>query len=118
MERLLLIEPHLLFRESLALLLEWRTGLGSFRAGSLAEARGILEEELDKPACVVVDLDLPQEEGTEVIEELDGVPVLALIGSRNLKRRTEAMRLGADEVLSTSGPVERISAAVERLVGR
>jgi DNA-binding NarL/FixJ family response regulator len=92
--------------------------LGSFRAGSLAEARGILEEELDKPACVVVDLDLPQEEGTEVIEELDGVPVLALIGSRNLKRRTEAMRLGADEVLSTSGPVERISAAVERLVGR
>ena len=70
MKRLLLIEAHLLFRESLSL------------------------------------------------EELDGVPVLALIGSRNLERQAEAMRLGADEVLSTTGPVEKIAAAVERLVGR
>jgi DNA-binding NarL/FixJ family response regulator len=117
MERLLLIEPRLLFRESLALLLEWQTGLGSVRAGSLSEARAILEE-IRKPACVVVDLDLPEEEGAELLEELDGVPVLALIGSRNLERQVEAMRLGADEVLSTAGPVEKIAAAVERLVGR
>jgi DNA-binding NarL/FixJ family response regulator len=118
MERLLLIESRLLIRESLALLLEWQTGLGSERARSLAEARAILEEKLHKPACVVVDLDLPEEEGGEALEELDGVPVLALIGNRNLERQAEAMRLGADEVLSTTGPVERIAAAVERLVGR
>jgi DNA-binding NarL/FixJ family response regulator len=119
MERLLLlIEPRLLFRESLALLLEWQTGLGSVRAGSLSEARAILEEEIRKPACVVVNLDLPEDEGAEVLEELDGAPVLALIGSRNLERQAEAMRLGADEVLSTAGPVEKIAAAVERLVGR
>jgi DNA-binding NarL/FixJ family response regulator len=116
MERLLLIEPHLLFRESLALLLEWRTGLSSVRAGSLAEAEKVLEEETRKPACIVVDLDLPQGEGTELLEELDGVPVLALIKDRSPKRQAEAMGLGADKVLSTTGPVEEIAAAVEWLI--
>ena len=53
-----------------------------------------------------------------MLKELDGVPVLALIGSRNLKRQSEAMGLGADEVLPTTGSVEKIAAAVERLVGR
>jgi hypothetical protein len=39
MERLLLVEHHPLFGDGLALLIEWRTGLSSIRAGSLAEAR-------------------------------------------------------------------------------
>jgi DNA-binding NarL/FixJ family response regulator len=116
LERLLLVEHNSLFGEGLALLLEWRTGLRSVRAGSLEEAKAVLEEATRKPACVVVDLDLP--EGTEVLEELDGLPVLALIGSRNLERQTDAMGLGADEVLSTTGPVEKIASTVERLIGR
>ena len=118
MELILLVEHNTLFGDGLALLFEWRTGLSSVRAGSLAEARTILEEADRKPACVVVDLDLPGGEGTEVLEELDGEPVLALIGGRNLQRQAEAMRLGADEVLSTRGSIEGIAAAVERLVGR
>ena len=118
MERLLLVEHNLLFRDGLALLLEWRTGLSSIYARSLAEARDILEEADHKPACVVVDLDLPDGEGTEVLKELDGVPVLALIGRRNLERQAEAMELGAEEVLCTREPVESIAAAVDRLVGR
>src|SRR3712207_8786448 len=36
-KRFLLIEDHTLFRESLALLLEWRMQLESVQAGSLAE---------------------------------------------------------------------------------
>jgi hypothetical protein len=44
MERLLVVEHSRLFREGLALLLEWRTGLSSIHAGSLAEAKGVLEE--------------------------------------------------------------------------
>jgi FixJ family two-component response regulator len=40
-----------------------------------------LEEAPRKPACVVVDLDLPEGQATEVLEELDGLPVVALIGS-------------------------------------
>jgi DNA-binding NarL/FixJ family response regulator len=117
MERLLLVEHRRLFGEGVALLLEWRTGLGCVRARSLAEARSILEGTPRKPACVVVDLDLPEGEGQEVLEGLEGLPVVALIGGRNLKRQAEAMELGADEVLDTRGPGEEIASAVERLVG-
>ena len=118
MERLLVVEHNRLFREGLALLLEWRTGLSSLQAGSLAEARAILEANQKKPACIIVDLDLPEGEGTEVLKELDGIPVLALIKSQNVERRAEAIGLGADEVLRTTGPAENIAAAVERLIGR
>ena len=44
--------------------------------------------------------------------------MLALIGNRNLQRQAEAKALGADEVLLTRGPAEKIAAAVERLIGR
>jgi DNA-binding NarL/FixJ family response regulator len=116
MERLLLVEHNLLFREGLATLLQWRTGLSSVYAGSLAEAKGVLEEANRKPACIIVDLDLPDGEGNELLKELDGAPVLALIKDRNLKRQAEAMRLGAEEVLRI-GSVEKIAATVERLIG-
>ena len=69
-----------------------------------------------KPACVIVDLDLPDGEGNELLKQLDGIPVLALIKDRSLRRRAEAMGLGADELLRT-GSVEKIAAAVERLIG-
>jgi DNA-binding response OmpR family regulator len=118
MERILLVEHNRLFGEGLALLLKWRTGLSSDQAGSLVEAKGILEEADQEPACVVVDLDLPDGEGTEVLKELDGTPVLALIRSRNLERRAEAIGLGADEMLRTTGPAEKLAAEVERLIGR
>ena len=116
MDRLLIVEHNLLFRDGLALLLKWRTGFSSIHARSLAEARDVLEEADHKPACVVVDLDLPDGEGTEVLKELDGIPVLALSRSRNVKRQAEAMRFGAEEVLRT-GSAEKIAAAVERLIG-
>ena len=116
MERLLLVEHNLLFREGLATLLAWRTGLSSVYAGSLAEAKGVLKEANQKPACIIVDLDLPDGEGNELLKELDGTPVLALIKDRNLERQAEAMRLGAEEVLRT-GSVEKIAATVERLIG-
>jgi DNA-binding NarL/FixJ family response regulator len=118
MERLLLVEHNSLFRDGLGLLLEWRTGLSCVHAGSLAEAMGILGEANQKPACAVVDLDLPEGEGTELLKQLDGLPVLALIRSRNLQRQAEAMGLGADEVLTMTGSVEKIAATVERLIDR
>jgi two-component system KDP operon response regulator KdpE len=117
-ERLLVVEHNRLFREGLALLLEWRTGLSSIHAESLAEAKGVLEEMDQKPACIIVDLDLPEGEGTELLKQLDGIPVLAFIESRNPERWAEAIGLGADEVLRTIGPAAEMAAAVERLIGR
>jgi DNA-binding NtrC family response regulator len=88
-----------------------------FRFVRRSEARSILEGTPRKPARVVVDLDLLEGEGQEVLKGLDTVPVVALIGGRNLKRQAEAMKLGADEVLDTTGPVQKIVSAVERLIG-
>ena len=116
MDQLLLVEHNPLFREGLATLLECQTGLSSVHAGSLAEAKGVLEEANQKPACIIVDLDLPDGEGNELLKQLDGIPVLALIKGRSLQRRAEAMELGADEVLR-KGSVEKMAAAVERLIG-
>ena len=117
MERVLLVEHNLLFRDGLALLLEWRTGLNSIFARSLAEAQDVLEEANQKPACVIVDLDLPEGEGTELLKQLNGLPTLALIRSPNRERRGEAKGLGANQVLLTTEAPEKIVAAVERLIG-
>jgi hypothetical protein len=53
-----------------------------------------------------------------VLKEVDGLPVLALIRSRNLERQAEAMALGVEEILRTTGSVEKIASAVERLIAR
>jgi DNA-binding response OmpR family regulator len=90
--------------------------LSSDLASTLAEARGVLGEENRKPTCAVVDLDLPEGEGIEVLNQLDGIPVLALSRSLNLARQAEALGLGTDQVLDIRGPVEKIVAAVERLL--
>jgi len=67
MERLLLVEHNPLFGEALALLLEWQMGLSSVHAGSLAEAKGLLEEaNQKKPACIIVDLDFTRRRGKRV----------------------------------------------------
>jgi DNA-binding NarL/FixJ family response regulator len=102
-ERLLLVEHNRLFREGLALLLEWRTGLSCVFARSLAEAQDVLEEANQQPACVIVDLDLPDGEGTELLKELNGLPVLALIRSRNLEGWGEAIGLGRTRCYARQG---------------
>ena len=117
MKRLLIVEHNLLFRKGLALLLEWRTGLVSVYASSLAEAKRILDDENQMPVCVIVSLDLPDGEGTELLKHLNGLPVLALLRSRNLQRQAEAKGMGANQVLRSTGPPEKIVAAVERLIG-
>jgi DNA-binding NarL/FixJ family response regulator len=117
MQRLLLIEDQAVFRECLALLLEWRTGLSSVQARSLAEAQSILSGTKDKPACVIVDVDLPNGDGIELLEQLRGLPVLALMTDQSLERHARALEAGADEVLTMAVPADRIADAVRRLVG-
>ena len=113
----MLVEHNILFRDGLALLLQWRTGLSSDLASTFAEARCVLGEQNRKPICAIVDLDLPEGDGTELLEQLEGIPILALSRSLNLERQAEAIGLGTDQVLDIRGPVEKIVAAVERLVG-
>jgi DNA-binding response OmpR family regulator len=117
-KRLLLVEQNPLVLGGLALLLQWRTGLSSVCVGSLAEAERLLDDEGREFACVVVDSDLLDGGGNEVLQRTNGPPSLTLIGTRALKRRAQALESGAVEVQSTGGPIEETVAAVERLIGQ
>ena len=115
MRWLLLVEDHALFREGLALLLKWRTGLDNVQSGSIDEARRILGDAKEKPVCAVVDLDLP--DGVDLLERLRGLPVVALVSDRSLERCVRALEAGADEVLDKGESSEKIQSAVEQFVG-
>jgi DNA-binding NarL/FixJ family response regulator len=117
MRWLLLVEDHTLFREALALLLKWRTGLGSVQSASIAETRRILGAAKEKPVCAIVDLDLPDKDGIELLERLRGLPVVALVSDRSLERCALALEAGANEVLHKKDSSEKIVSAVEQLVG-
>jgi DNA-binding NarL/FixJ family response regulator len=117
MNRVLIVEDHALFREGLALLLKWRTGLDSVQSGSIAEAQRILGDAKEDPVCAVVDLDLPDGDGIELFERLRGLPVVALVSNRSLERCVLALEAGADEVLHKGVSSEKIQSVVEQLVG-
>src|ERR671910_1860012 len=95
MNWVLLVEDHALFREGLALLLKWRTGLDNVQSGSIVEAQRILGDAEEEPVCAVVDLDLP--DGIELLERLRGLPVVALVSERSLERCVRALEAGGEE---------------------
>jgi DNA-binding NarL/FixJ family response regulator len=121
MKRLLLVDENALFRDGLALLLEWKTGLGSVQAQSIAESRRILGRSHGEIALAVVNIDLPGGDGIELIEELrkadTEVSVLGLTAGRSLPRCASALRAGAEEVLTLGTPIETILDAIMRLAG-
>jgi hypothetical protein len=109
-----------LFREGLALLLEWRTGLECVHTGSLAEAQRILEDIKGTVLVAIVDLELPDGAAIELLEGLGGLPVLALTSGRTpqqRRHRARALEAGVEKVLSTGSPVEEIVGSVQRLIG-
>ena len=121
MKRVLLIEDHALFRESLALLLKWRLSLESVQAESLAEGRRVLGAVEGVADFAIIDLDLPDGDGTELIEQLHetkpDVPILAFSDDQSLAKRARVLAAGADEVLTKMTPDEQIIGVAKRLVG-
>ena len=122
MKRALLVEDHAVFREALAVMLEEHTDLKkTIQARSFPEARRISGHPSGEIDLVVVDLDLPNDEGISLIDYLreaePEVPVLALTNARNLEQRGWALRTGATEALSTASSIEKIVGVVQRLLG-
>ncbi len=120
MKRGLLVEDHHLFRQGLAIILQQHTDLKeNFQADSLAQAREVLDNLGGEVDLAIVDLDLPEGDPTELIEDLRelDVPVLAFTSSLSLERRASALQAGADEVLSTAASGEEVIDTVKRLGG-
>lgn len=118
MQRILLVEDHASFRQTLAILFDREPEFEVVgQAGTLAGAREVLEEvEAD---MAVVDLSLPDGEGAELIEELGeaGPNLTALVLTASLDRmdHARAVEAGAAGVLHKSADVDEIIDAVRRL---
>ena len=83
-------------------LAEWvrREGLVVRTAGTLEEARACLEA---PPDVVLIDLDLPDGMGLELLDDLRALPdtdVVVITGQGSIKSAVEAMRGGAVDYLT------------------
>jgi DNA-binding NarL/FixJ family response regulator len=119
MIRILLVEDHDIFRSTLALLLGHEPDLEVVaQAGSLAEAREVLDGRFD---VAVLDLGLPDGDGRELIGELrrssPGVSVLILSATIMGEHFDEARRTGADAVLTKVEVPWTIIEEIRRLAG-
>jgi DNA-binding NarL/FixJ family response regulator len=118
MWRILLIEDHASFRQTLALVFDQQPEFEVVaQAGTLAEARRAMEgSEAD---LGVIDLSLPDGEGTELIEELrEANPdFVALVLTASLERteHARAVEAGAAGVLHKSADVDTILDTTRRL---
>jgi DNA-binding NarL/FixJ family response regulator len=115
--RVLLVDDHATFREPLAFMFEREPEFEvTAEAGSLAEARGMLEG-ID---LAVVDLDLPDGNGTELIGELRAANphgmVLILTASAEREAYARAVEAGAAGVLHKSSSIRDVIEAARRLV--
>ena len=116
MIRVLLVEDHSSFREALAAMIEREPDFSVVgQAGTLAEARPML----GGVDVVVVNLHLPDGDGTELVRELraanpDAVG-LVLTGSEDRVVHARAVEAGAAGVLHKSSPIREIVAAMRRL---
>ena len=117
--RIMLVEDHAGFRQSLATLLSLEPDLEVVaQAGSLAQARQILDTPLD---VAVLDLSLPDGDGRELIGELRqsnaGISVLVLTVMLGPGHLEEVLKAGADAVLHKVASIPTIVGEVRRLAG-
>ncbi len=118
-KRVLIVDDHNLFRAALGLTMELHDGFKTVQAGSLAEAHSTMRDPKISLNVAVIDLDLLDAASFELIAELGNaeVPVLALTTTQDPGRRTRALEVGAEEVLTTTVPLKEIIATVLRLSG-
>jgi PAS domain S-box-containing protein len=114
--RILLVDDHASIRQALASAFEGEPGfVVAGQAGSLAEARGMLEG-VD---LAIVDLGLPDGYGGDLIRELRAANprAMALVLSANLDREeaARAVERGAAGILHKSAAFEEVVDAVRRL---
>lgn len=116
--RIMILDDHDVFRQALAVILEYRLGFevcADF--ASSEEARTIFENPNGGLDLAIVDLDLPDGSAQEFIRELgermSGATVLGLTANRD---RVAEMR-GTSEVLTTGSHVDEILLAARQLVG-
>jgi two-component system response regulator DesR len=119
--RVMLVEDNDIFRELLAFVLGHEPDFEVVaKTSSLAEARETLEGCLDERLDVaVVDLSLPDGDGTELIDELrrsnPGISVVVLSATIGAGKISEVRKAGADTVLDKVRSYSTIAEELRRL---
>jgi CheY-like chemotaxis protein len=122
--KVILVEDHVSFRQVLAFLLSDDPGLEVVaQVGSLAQAREALDGGLDgAPDVAVLDLELPDGDGREIIGELrrssPGVRIMVLSATVRFEDAEEVLRAGADVVRDKVRPYSTLAHEVRRLASR
>ena len=124
MTKILMVEDHAFFSETLAFLLERQfsegpLGQASFhRTNTLKEGLRLVAE-AGPFGLAIIDLMLPDGDGTEVVREIKAscpeTPVAVLSSIEDLSGAPEA---GADKAISKSIHLQEIVAILEQLVWR
>ncbi len=120
MQRVLLVEDHTSFRQALALLFEAEPGFEvAGQAGTLKEARRVVSRAKRRPTLGIIDLNLPDGDGSELIGELreqnPEFAALVLTASLDKAEHARAVEAGAAGVLHKSADVDEILDAARRL---
>jgi DNA-binding NarL/FixJ family response regulator len=114
--RVLLVDDHAAIREALALAFAQDDGfIVTGQAGSMAEARALL----DGVDVAIVDLELPDGDGADLVEELHlhdpGIETLVLTAHADRPSIARAVDRGAVAVLSKTTHLHEVVSAVRRL---
>jgi len=117
--RILLVDDHASIREAFASIFEGEGFEVVGQAGSLAEARQLLEEMHQPIDVAVLDLGLPDGSGADLIKELHekNPQAQALVLSASLDRANiaGAVERGAAGVLNKTAHLDKVVEAVQRL---
>ena len=118
MHRILLVEDHASFRQTLAFVFDREPGFEVVaQAGSLAEARKVMDGL--KVDLGVIDLALPDGDGIELIKDLreanPNFAALVLTASLDRAEHARAVESGAAGILHKSAGVDEILDATRRL---
>ncbi|MBK9386767.1 MAG: response regulator transcription factor [Planctomycetes bacterium] len=119
MKRLLIVEDEERIRETLADFFATQEFLVS-TAASLAAARAVLAR--GDVAAIVLDLLLPDGDGTELVRELrgrgDATPILIASARGEERQRILGLRLGADDYLVKPFSLQELLARIEAVLRR
>ena len=118
--RLLLLDDHLVFRQPLAFMLEREPDLTVVaEAGSLAEARRALADGAADIDVALIDLQLPDGNGVEIVRELRAVSsaghALVLTADPDKGRHARAIEAGACGVIGKTAHLAEIVDAIRRV---
>jgi DNA-binding NarL/FixJ family response regulator len=116
--KVLLIDDHAMFRTGLRLAIESRPGI-KVVAEAATSAEALAAAERESPDIILLDLDLGEESGFELLPELiasgHAGRVILLTGMRDPEAHRRAVRMGAVGLVLKDHAIETVLKAIEKV---